>query len=49
VGFDGDGAVVHPDTRRPEPTGLLEVERRVSRIGLEKGEGLVSEPLNLSG
>jgi hypothetical protein len=47
--FDGDGSVMQPDTRRPEPADLLEVERRVSRIGLQKGEGLIGEPLNLGG
>ena len=47
--FHRDCSVMQPDTRRPEPTDFPEVERRVSRIGLQKGEGLVGEPLNLGG
>ena len=47
--LDGDGPVMEPDTRGPEPTDLLEVKRWVSGVGSEKGERLISELPNLSG
>jgi hypothetical protein len=41
--FHTDGAVVQPDTGRPELTNFLEVELRMPRIGLEKGKSSVGK------
>jgi hypothetical protein len=44
-----DSAVVEADPRRPEPVDPLEMQRRVFRVALEKGERLGGELLNFLG
>lgn len=40
---DGQGSVVGTDSRRPEPTDLLEVKRGMPGILLQPREGLIGE------
>ena len=44
--FDGEGAVVTPDSGRPEAADLLEVKRGMTRVLLQSRVRLVGELLD---
>lgn len=44
-----DRSIVQSDSGRPEPTNVLEMERRVCRVGFEQVKGTIGLFANLSG